>query len=353
MNILYHTHARGTYSVLNGRSVLDRLSEYVSAYDRCVLLVDATVHKECPDLMTELTEVAEEVSDIIQYHVVADEQHKNITQVETLCRSLATDGCDRRSCLVPVGGGITGDIGGFVASIYMRGIPYIHVPTTLLAQVDSSLGGKTGVNIPEGKNLVGSVYHPSAVISDTRWLDQLSERQVRNGLAEVIKYGVIDDSSIIDHVSHWQTDGFEEIVEASAAAKLRIVEGDEEEHGKREVLNFGHTIGHAVEVVSDFLIQHGEAVAIGMCYEAQLAEELNNAADGFAHEVRSAAADAGLPTRYDGDPEELCAVMRRDKKNKHDRIHMVLPTDLGTVTPDAGRWSVPVDEKSIRSVLTS
>lgn len=202
----------------------------------------------------------------------AGEKHKNMRNVETLLRQMARAGGDRGSLLIAFGGGIVGDVGGFVASIFMRGIPYVQVPTTFLAQVDSSVGGKVGVNLPEGKNLVGSFYHPRAVFADTTVLGTLPERELRAGLMESVKAGIIRDRGLVrymeehaDAVLGRDPKALEKVIAASIRMKAGVVGKDERENGLRMILNFGHTVGHALEQATGYkAILHGEAVAWGM-----------------------------------------------------------------------------------------
>ncbi|MGD0548015.1 MAG: 3-dehydroquinate synthase family protein, partial [Terracidiphilus sp.] len=200
------------------------------------------------------------------------EEHKGIKSVEHLLRQMARTGGDRGSLLIAFGGGIVGDVGGFVASIFMRGIPYIQVPTTLLAQVDSSVGGKTGVNLPEGKNLVGSFYHPLAVFADIGVLATLPDRELRAGLMESVKAGIIRDRALTrfmeehaDEVLARDSKALEKVIAASIRMKAGVVNLDEHESGLRMILNFGHTVGHALEQATHYkLLLHGEAVGWGM-----------------------------------------------------------------------------------------
>ena len=192
--------------------------------------------------------------------------------MELLCRKLTRAGADRKSLIVAVGGGVVGDVAGFVAASYLRGVALVHVPTTLVAQVDSSIGGKTGVNLPEGKNLVGAFYPPRLVLIDTDLLRTLPERQFRSGVAEVIKYGVIADAELFAYLEQnmekllrQDRDALEYVIPRCVEIKADVVSRDEHESGLREILNFGHTFGHALESVTKYRrYLHGEAVAWGM-----------------------------------------------------------------------------------------
>ena len=209
------------------------------------------------------------------------EKHKTLASVEGLLREMAAAGGDRGSLLIAFGGGIVGDVGGFVASIFMRGIPYIQVPTTFLAQVDSSVGGKTGVNLPEGKNLVGAFYHPLAVFADIGALATLPERELRAGLMESVKAGIIRDRALVrfmeehaEEVLRRDPKALEKVIAASIRMKAEVVHLDERESGLRMILNFGHTVGHALEQATSYkLLLHGEAVGWGMVAALYLARE--------------------------------------------------------------------------------
>ncbi|MGA2421632.1 MAG: 3-dehydroquinate synthase, partial [Candidatus Acidiferrum sp.] len=215
----------------------------------------------------------------VKTHLFDDaESAKTLESVEHIARSLSRAGADRHALLLAVGGGMVGDVAGFAAATYLRGIALAHVPTTLLAQVDSAIGGKTGVNLPEGKNLVGAFYSPRLVLSDPRALHSLPEREFRGGLAEVIKYGVISDARLFAYLeAHMEKAARRDeaalayIIPRCAELKARVVSQDEHESGLREILNFGHTFGHALESVTNYRVyQHGEAVAWGMMAAALL-----------------------------------------------------------------------------------
>src|ERR1039458_1831102 len=209
------------------------------------------------------------------------EKHKTLASVEGLLRQMAQAGGDRGSLLIAFGGGIVGDVGGFVESIFMRGIPYVQVPTTFLAQVDSSVGGKTGVNLPEGKNLVGSFHHPLAVFADIGLLETLPDRELRAGLMESVKAGIIRDRALVRFMEEHAEDvlgrdakSLEKVIAASIRMKAEVVNSDERESGLRMILNFGHTVGHALEQATGYkTLLHGEAVGWGMVAALYLARE--------------------------------------------------------------------------------
>ncbi len=256
-----------------------------------------------------------------------------------------------------LGGGVVGDITGFLASTYLRGLPYIQVPTTLLAQVDSSVGGKVAVNHPRGKNLIGDFYQPKCVLIDLRVLNTLNKREMRVGISEVIKYGVIKDQNLfkflennIDKVKGLNKKSLEEIVFSSCRIKARVVERDEKEKDLRQILNFGHTIGHAIEATSQYKgYKHGEAVAIGMIGSSIIASKKGFVNRGFVERVIGLIKRAGLPTKLKrGNTGGILRAMRLDKKVRDGRVRFVLPKRIGYVT-----FGNEVSMSLVRKVLMS
>ena len=268
------------------------------------------------------------------------EGSKNLATVAELSSSLARSGFDRKDGLLALGGGVTGDITGFVAACYMRSIPFAQVPTTLLAQVDSSVGGKTGVDIPEGKNLVGAFYQPKAVYIDSQILQQLPENELLNGLAEVIKYGVIYDRDFFNFLEMSRKDilaldlkVLEVVIARCCKIKAAIVEADEKESDLRRILNFGHTIGHAVEAVSEYRLAHGLCVAMGMVAAAELAV-LKGILDSREKErIKNQIYEFGLPVTIplEYDRARIQEYLLTDKKTIGGKVFFVLPTKIGKV----------------------
>ncbi|MEW6593993.1 MAG: 3-dehydroquinate synthase [Thermodesulfobacteriota bacterium] len=268
------------------------------------------------------------------------EASKNLATIGELASRLAQLGVDRKDGLIALGGGVTGDMTGFLASIYMRGIPFVQIPTTLLAQVDSSVGGKTGVDIPEGKNLVGTFYQPRRVYIDSEVLRQLPEAEMLNGLAEVIKYGVIYDAPFFAEL---QTQRqailardlavLEGVIARCCAIKAAVVAADEKEADLRRILNFGHTIGHAVEAASGYTLAHGLAVSMGMAAVAELAVRQGLLPRAEAETLRRLLVDYGLPVAIPPqfDRTEIKSYLKSDKKTVGGRVFFVLPTAIGKV----------------------
>jgi 3-dehydroquinate synthase len=268
------------------------------------------------------------------------EENKNLQTVGQLASSLARLNFDRKDGLIALGGGVTGDITGFLAASYMRGVPFVQIPTTLLAQVDSSVGGKTGVDIPEGKNLIGAFYQPRCVYIDSSVLQLLPPAELLNGLAEVIKYGVIYDAGLFaflaDHVAEilaLDLTVLEEVVYACCRIKAAVVEADEREADLRRILNFGHTIGHAVEAASQYSLAHGAAVAMGMAAASGIAVAKGLLSRENANRIRALIEAFGLPTTIPGEYDRhlLKAYLKVDKKSVGGRPFFVLPTDIGKV----------------------
>jgi 3-dehydroquinate synthase len=291
--------------------------------------------------------------------VPAGETSKSLAVAAGLYSRLAQRAADRKTPVIAVGGGVVGDLAGFVAATYNRGLPLVMVPTTLLAMVDSSVGGKVGINLPEGKNLVGAFHQPAGVWIDTALLDTLPTREYRSGLAEVVKYGVILDAEFFawleanaENVLRRDRAAVAHVVGRSCRLKADVVERDErEETGLRMVLNYGHTFAHAFESVGGYgAWLHGEAVAAGMVCASRLAERRGLISAEVTDRQVALLAKFGLPTepRPDWDADALLAVMRRDKKNVAGRLRFVLPTRLGQV---AAFDDVP--EAAIREALAA
>ena len=271
-----------------------------------------------------------------QLVIPAGESHKNLETVASLWRAALEADLDRKSTIVALGGGVVGDLAGFAAATFMRGCNWVAVPTTLLAMVDASVGGKTGFDLPEGKNLVGAFYPPRLVLADPDVLSTLPERELRSGLAEVLKHGVIADPELFGLCAQgWDAVNarLPEVVRRGVAVKVKVIEEDPYEQGIRAALNLGHTIGHAVELVSGFSTLHGEAVSIGMVAEARLAERLTVADPGVSDALEKALTALGLPIEIpkNMDRNKIISAMKLDKKKKAGVIRFALPVKIGEV----------------------
>lgn len=328
-----------SYEIRIGRDILDRItlliakdhkaSRYVVITDDCV---GGLYGKK---FLGALKEIGLKAS-VMQFP--AGESAKNIKTVLALSDQLMAAGADRETCLIALGGGVVGDVVGFVASIFMRSVPYIQVPTTLVAQVDSSIGGKTGVDLSFGKNLLGTFYQPRAVFANLNFLESLPEKEFNNGLAEIIKYGVIDDEKMfrlleenMDTLKAREPKLLLNIVEKCCQIKKSVVEIDEKEHGLRRILNFGHTLGHALEAMSRLTISHGEGVAMGMIAAARISEKTGYLKNSETRRIETLVHQAGLPVKIPKsmDGEKIIAKLKMDKKRKGDIIHFVLLKKIG------------------------
>ncbi len=268
--------------------------------------------------------------------VPAGESSKTLETVNLLWHGFLGSGLDRKSTVVALGGGVIGDLAGFAASTYMRGINWVAMPTTLLSMVDASLGGKTGFDLPEGKNLVGSFYPPRLVLADPQTLNTLPEAELLSGLAEVVKHGVISDPELFQQCARgldWIKDNLEDVVKRAMAVKIKVIEEDPYEKGFRAALNLGHTVGHAVELVSKFQLKHGEAVAIGMVAEAKLAERLTVAHQGLTDQICEVLTGLKLPIQTPNElpRTEILRAMKVDKKKNASAIRFALPANIGKV----------------------
>jgi 3-dehydroquinate synthase len=268
--------------------------------------------------------------------VPAGEEHKNLETVSRLWKAFLENELDRKSTVIALGGGVIGDMTGFAASTYMRGIDWIGIPTTLLSMVDASLGGKTGFDLPEGKNLIGSFYPPKLVIADPSLLLTLPERELRSGMAEVVKHGIISNPDLFAMCQHgmdWVKDNLEDVVKHAMAVKIKVIEEDPYEKGIRAALNLGHTVGHAVELVSKFDLRHGEAIAIGTAVEARYAARVGLTSQSTVEAIEFTLSKLGLPIHIPADMprEKIIQAMRVDKKKNAKSIRFALPVEIGKV----------------------
>lgn len=293
--------------------------------------------------------------------VPTGEQHKTRESWAQLTDALLAAGCGRDTTIVALGGGVVGDLAGFVAATFMRGIPVVQLPTSLLAMIDASVGGKTGVDTPAGKNLVGSFHPPSLVLSDPSALETLPAEQLRSGLAEAIKHGVIADERYFERIvgdlpallSRPSGPEMLELIARSVEIKADVVARDEREGGVRKTLNFGHTLGHAIESESGYRLLHGEAVAIGMVLESTLAERAGVAEPGTSRRVRDAVERAGLPTSRPAgmDAERVLTATRSDKKARRGTAEFALPRRVGAMAGEETSWAIRVDEGAVLALL--
>ena len=334
--------AERSYDIEIGRGTLAWAADFLKAWLACrraVVIADANVRAPHAEQAVQSLASSGIRAELIT--VPAGESSKCVAEAERLWNELLRLKADRKTAIVAVGGGVVGDLAGFVAATYARGLAFVQVPTTLLAQVDSSVGGKVGINLPQAKNIVGAFWQPAGVIIDLDVLATLPDREYRSGLAEVVKYGVILDPAFFayleahaDDLNRRQPDVLEHIVARSCQLKAEVVQQDErEETGLRAILNYGHTFCHAIETVTGYgRFLHGEAVAIGMICASRLAERLGRIDGRVTERQRGLLERLHLPTKIGGiDREHLLQAMQHDKKTQDGRLRFVLPTKLGHV----------------------
>ncbi|MGI6456393.1 MAG: 3-dehydroquinate synthase [bacterium] len=330
-----------SYEIAVGRGLLDSLGEWAKTlkmHSPIVVITDSNAGPLYAGQVINALQCAGYEGAVLTFP--AGEPSKNLNTIARLYDGLVDHRPERRSGIVALGGGVVGDVAGFVASTYLRGIRFIQVPTTLLAQVDASVGGKVGIDHAGGKNLIGSFHQPSAVIIDTNTLRSLDQRQIRAGLAEIIKHGVIADVELFEKVSQTistllevDDDLYAEIIPWNCRIKSEVVEQDEKEQGLRAILNFGHTIGHAVEALTHYTTYlHGEAVAIGMLVEAQLGMRLGITPPDVVHRLWELLVQVGYPLhKPELSTETLIDCMFRDKKVEGGKLRFIFPVEMGKV----------------------
>lgn len=346
-----------SYPIYIGSGILSRLGSLMKDFihgKKALVVSNPVVYRRFGALVEK--SLVENGFEVITGEIGDGEEHKTLAEVIKLYDLAFTHELDRRCPVVALGGGVVGDLAGFLAATYMRGVPFIQAPTTLLAQVDSSVGGKVAVNHPRGKNIIGSFYQPGLVAADMEALKTLPPREIKSGMAEIIKYGVIADGGFfawleerLDQLLDLDGEALEHAVETSCRIKAGVVEEDETEQGLRAVLNFGHTVGHAVEALTGYRsISHGEAVGIGMAAAARLAATLGMLPENEAGRINSLIKRAGLPVDVPPElsPDDIIASMRRDKKALAGRLTLVLPVGIGRVVIKRD-----VSEENVREVL--
>lgn len=343
-----------------------RIAARVAPAPTFAIITDANVGPiAAPQLVGSLRHFAPH-SRVILRAVTPGEAEKSREAWMRLSDWLLEERCGRDTTVIALGGGVVGDLAGFVAATFMRGVPFVQVPTSLLAMVDASVGGKVGVDTKHGKNLIGAFHQPAAVIIDPTVLQTLPRDHLRAGFAEIVKHGVIADEAYFDAALRlgstmsradattidWHGDALADLVATSVRIKADVVGRDEQERGVRQVLNFGHTIGHAIELLSNFSLLHGDAIAIGMVVEARLAEQVGVASAGTATRLERGLSTIGLPTAI---PAGMAApaildAMRLDKKARAGTLVFALPSSIGAMAePDRG---IPVEDRHVEQVLT-
>jgi 3-dehydroquinate synthase len=332
------------YRILIGRGLLRTLGDRCADLPltrRAMVVTNPAVNRLYGHTVTASMRRAGFHTSVVE--VPGGERAKSLSQTARLYRAFLRHRMDRRSAVVALGGGVIGDLAGYAAATYLRGLPLIQVPTTLLAQTDSSVGGKVGVNLPEGKNLVGAFHQPSLVVADIGTLKSLPSRELRAGLAEVVKYGMIADPELFAYIEahlHAILRADEEalafLVARSCAIKAKVVEQDEREDGMRVILNFGHTVGHALEAAGGYRrLLHGEAISIGMVVATRLSVRRGLCGEEDLHRLRSLLRRLGLPISTDHPDSTIMKTIGYDKKVKNNIIYFVLTKGIGHVTVTA------------------
>jgi len=350
-----------SYKIVIGENILESIAPDMKQADLAynyAIITDSNVHKLYGESLKK------HFSDLGLNNILltfpAGEKNKNRQTKSKLEDEMLNNKFGRDSAVIALGGGVVGDVAGYLAATYNRGVKYVQVPTSLVACVDSSIGGKTGVDTPRGKNLIGSFHQPYRVYIDTNTLKTLPRKEVREGLAEVIKYGVIKDGNLfqfleknIEKIFMHDKQALRHIVKTSCEIKGEVVENDEKESNLRKILNFGHTIGHGIEALSDFKITHGEAISIGMIAEGKIAIKLGLWNHDELTRLQNLIGSASLPTDIPQSTgiEKLIDVMKLDKKARGGEIEMTLPIKIGEMSSINGNYGIKVDENFIYKTI--
>ena len=323
----------GSYPIHLGEGLLGQVGELAREQGlrgKVALVTNPTVGElYAPTVVKSLREAGFEP---VVCQVLDGEAHKTLDTVRSLYDQFVVAGLDRSGAVLALGGGVIGDMAGFAAATYMRGVPLVQLPTTLLAMVDASIGGKVAVDHPRGKNLIGAFKQPELVVTDPLVLSTLDEAEMRSGWAEVIKAGMIGSPRLFEHLEEGGDEPSPSIIAEAIRVKVAIVEEDPYEQGRRAVLNLGHTFGHALEVLSGFKLRHGEAVSIGLVAATRTAVALGLCDEAVEGRLTAVLQRFGLPTRYEGhEPEEIWEAMATDKKKQGKKLRFALPRAIGQV----------------------
>ncbi|MBQ2866074.1 MAG: 3-dehydroquinate synthase [Clostridia bacterium] len=330
MSICVTVNTDKPYEVHIGAGLLSEAGERIKALlpsARTAIITDSNVAPLYADALQNSLKASGIQSQVFVFP--AGEKSKRLSTIESILEWLAQQGYTRTDCIIALGGGVTGDMAGFAAAVYLRGISYVQVPTTLLAAVDSSVGGKTGVDLQAGKNLAGAFKQPELVLCDTDTLKTLPPHEFSDGMAETIKYGVLFDPQLFAMLEGDRPENLTDIIARCVAHKAHVVEIDELEQRERKLLNLGHTLGHSVEKCSNFSITHGHAVAVGMALIARAGEAMGITEKGTAERIENCLTRYSLPVECDFEPEELAQAAASDKKRSGDSITLVLISRIG------------------------
>jgi len=349
-----------SYNIIFGNGLFDKIASDLKAKPigaKYAIITDNNVVELAKSLSENLKKEGLK-SDV--FVLKAGEENKTMDSCMKVMNEMSAKEYVRDSAVIAVGGGVVGDMAGFIAAIFNRGIPYVQVPTTFLAQVDASIGGKTGVDTDYGKNLIGVIKQPYCVYVDIGLLKTLPDKHIKNGLAETIKHAVICDAGFfkylgenVDKVLSKDTRILMEVVKKNCEIKASVIEKDAHESGIRKILNYGHTIGHAIEKVSDFKVSHGEGVAIGMMVAGRIAVELGGFSEGDLALQEELLIKAGLPVCVPADlkVDDIIEATLHDKKARNGKAMYVLPLSIGKVNSFNGDWASYVNEKVVRKAV--
>jgi 3-dehydroquinate synthase len=328
---------KNTCKIFIQKGIIDKLPEYLKENkigEKYAIITDSSVKKLFGEQLSKKLKKRGIKNEIISFE--KGENSKNLSTIEKLAEEMIAKNFDRKDAILSIGGGVTGDMAGFLSSIYMRGIPYIQIPTTLMAMIDSSIGGKTGVDLHSGKNLLGTTKQPKAVFVDINYLKNLPEKEIKNGISEAVKYGIIKHKSLfnfiernIEKIFNKDEKTLKYIIEKSIKTKVKIVEEDENDKGKRIILNYGHTYGHALEKLSGYKLLHGFALSIGMVLANKIAVKNGLLKEKEAERIKNLLKKSGLPVTT------IKKITKKDilsdKKREGNYIKMVLPKKIGKV----------------------
>lgn len=318
------------YDIIIGKDILNIIPEKIKEITKAkniVVITDDNVDKfHSENIMNMLKDNGFNAIKFVFNH---GEENKTMKTICDILEFMAENNVTRSDLIIALGGGIVGDVSGYAASSYLRGIDFIQVPTSFLAAIDSSVGGKTGVNLKAGKNLAGAFYQPRLVVCDIKTFDTLPHENFTEGVSETIKYGVICDKEIFNLLLENETFDVESVIERCVSIKAQIVSEDEFDTGRRQLLNFGHTIGHAIEKATDFKITHGMAVGIGMAFISHISDEMGWSKEITYPKVVKCLENHNIPISIDIETDELLSTMVKDKKRMGDVINLVIPEEIG------------------------
>jgi len=350
----------GSYRVVIGAGLRHEFARHIAEAARAHRFAVVTDSNVAPHYADAIVEALAPLGGTSLHLVPAGETHKTRDEWARLTDEMLDAGCGRDTTVVALGGGVVGDLAGFVAATFMRGVPVVQCPTSLLAMIDASIGGKTGVDTAAGKNLVGAFHPPAVVLADVETLRTLPEPHRRAGLAEAIKHGAVADAGYFERISADLPPLLAgdpavtlDCVTRSVEIKSEVVTSDTHERGRRKILNFGHTLGHAVEQVSGYALLHGEAIAIGMVLEARLAERMGIAERGTSDTIERVVSRAGLPSRAPASlsHDEILRATKLDKKARSGAVEYALPSRIGEMAGADHGWALPVDDALVTSLL--